>query len=91
MTEPEAGSDLTSLTTNAVEDGDHYILNGRKAFITGGGHASHYMVYTRFDNVRGYRGIGGLIVEKGMSGFLVRQAGKIHGAPGNALLRSVLR
>jgi len=69
MTEPEAGSDLTSLTTNAVDDGDHYILNGRKAFITGGGHASHYMVYTRFNNIKGYKGIGGLLVEKGMPGF----------------------
>ncbi len=69
MTEPEAGSDLTSLTTNAVEDGDHYILNGRKTFITGAGHASHYMVYTRFGNVKGYKGVGGLLVEKGMPGF----------------------
>lgn len=69
MTEHEAGSDLTALTTNAAEDGDYYILNGSKTFITGGGHASHYMVYTRFDDIKGYKGIGGLIVEKGMPGF----------------------
>jgi alkylation response protein AidB-like acyl-CoA dehydrogenase len=69
MTEPEAGSDLTSLSTHAVEDGDGFILNGRKAFITGGGHASHYMVYTRFGDIKGYRGIGGLLVEHGMPGF----------------------
>jgi alkylation response protein AidB-like acyl-CoA dehydrogenase len=69
MTEPGAGSDLTSLTTHAVEDGDGYILNGRKSFITGGGHASHYMVYTRFGETKGYKGIGGLLVEKGMPGF----------------------
>ncbi|HQI01572.1 MAG TPA: acyl-CoA dehydrogenase family protein [Deltaproteobacteria bacterium] len=69
MTEPEAGSDLTSLTTHAVEDGDGYVLNGRKSFITGGGHASHYMVYTRFGETKGYKGIGGLLVEKGMPGF----------------------
>ena len=69
MTEPEAGSDLTALTTNAVENGDHYILNGTKTFITGGGHASHYLVYARFGDVKGYRGIGALIVEKGMPGF----------------------
>ncbi len=69
MTEPEAGSDLTSLKTNAVDNGDHFILNGNKAFITGGGHASHYMVYTRFDSIPGYKGIGGLVVEKGMPGF----------------------
>ncbi|HDP80551.1 MAG TPA: acyl-CoA dehydrogenase [Spirochaetes bacterium] len=69
MTEPEVGSDLTSLSTRVVEDGDHYVLNGRKAFITGGGHASHYMVYTRFGDIRGYKGIGGVIVEKGTPGF----------------------
>ncbi len=69
MTEPEAGSDLTALRTNAVEDGNSYVLNGRKAFITGGGHATHYLVYTRFDNIKGYKGIGSLIVEKGMEGF----------------------
>lgn len=69
MTEPEAGSDLTALSTRAVEDGDEYILNGKKCFITGGGHASHYMVYTRFGDVKGYKGIGGLLVEKGTPGF----------------------
>jgi alkylation response protein AidB-like acyl-CoA dehydrogenase len=69
MTEPEAGSDLTSLSTTAIESGDKYILNGRKSFITGGGYASHYLVYSRFDNIPGYKGIGGLIVEKDMAGF----------------------
>jgi butyryl-CoA dehydrogenase len=69
MTEPEAGSDLTALATHAVEDGDSYILNGKKCFITGGGHASHYMVYTRFGDIKGYKGIGGLLVEKGTPGF----------------------
>ncbi len=69
MTEPESGSDLTSLTTKAMSDGDHYILNGTKTFITGGGHASHYMVYCRVDDISGYKGIGGLLVEKDTPGF----------------------
>jgi len=69
MTEPEAGSDLTSLETVAVEDGDGYVINGRKIFITGGGEASHYLVYTRFGDVKGYKGIGGVIIEKGTPGF----------------------
>jgi len=69
MTEPEAGSDLTSLATFAEDKGDHYILNGRKCFITGGGFASHYLVYTRFGETRGYKGIGGIILEKGTPGF----------------------
>jgi alkylation response protein AidB-like acyl-CoA dehydrogenase len=69
MTEPEAGSDLTALTTKAVDGGDHFVLNGRKTFITGGGHASHYMVYCRLSDTPGYKGIGGLLVENGMPGF----------------------
>ncbi len=69
MTEPEAGSDLTSLSTVAEDKGDHYLLNGRKCFITGGGEASHYMVYTRFGETKGYKGIGGILLEKGMPGF----------------------
>ena len=69
MTEPGAGSDLTALSTNVREDGDHYILYGRKSFITGGGEASHYLVYVRFGDIPGYKGIGAIIVEKGMPGF----------------------
>ena len=69
MTEPEAGSDLTSLSTTLEEKDGHYVLNGRKSFITGGGMASHYMVYTRFGDVKGYKGIGAVIVEKGAPGF----------------------
>jgi len=69
MTEPEAGCDLTNLATNVVPDGDDYILNGRKVFITGGGEASHYLVYTRYGDVTGYKGIGAVLAEKGMPGF----------------------
>jgi alkylation response protein AidB-like acyl-CoA dehydrogenase len=69
MTEPEAGSDLTSLSTHIEDKGDHYLLNGNKCFITGGGEASHYLVYTRIGDIKGYKGIGGILVEKGMPGF----------------------
>jgi alkylation response protein AidB-like acyl-CoA dehydrogenase len=69
MTEAEAGSDLTSLSTKLVEAGDGYRLNGRKVFISGGGEASHYLVYCRFGDILGYKGIGGVIVEKGTPGF----------------------
>ncbi|MBP7737753.1 MAG: acyl-CoA dehydrogenase family protein [Spirochaetes bacterium] len=82
MTEPEAGSDLTSLSTRAVEDGDSYILNGKKCFITGGGHASHYMVYTRFGDIKGYKGIGGILVEKGTPGFTFGKQEKFMGLRG---------
>ncbi len=69
MTEPESGSDLTALSTHLTEDGDGYVLNGRKVFITGGGEASHYLVYARFGDIKGYKGIGAVIVEKGAPGF----------------------
>jgi len=69
MTEPAVGSDLTSLSTKLTEDGEDYILNGRKQFITGGGVADHYLVYCRFGDAPGYKGIGGVIVEKGWPGF----------------------
>ncbi|MGQ9572097.1 MAG: acyl-CoA dehydrogenase family protein [Dehalococcoidia bacterium] len=69
MTEPEAGSDLTAVSTKLVEAGDGYILNGRKVFISGGGEASHYLVYCRFGDTPGYGGIGAVIVEKGSPGF----------------------
>lgn len=69
MTEPEAGSDLTALSTELADQGDHYLLNGRKCFISGGGEASHYLVYSRFGNVSGYKGIGAVLVEKGAQGF----------------------
>lgn len=69
MTEPEVGSDLTSLQTTVEDKGDHLLLNGRKSFITGGGHASHYLVYCRFGEKPGYKAIGAVIAEKGMEGF----------------------
>ena len=69
MTEPECGSDLTSLSTTLEENGDHYVMNGRKCFITGAGHASHYLVYCRFGEKKGYKSIGGVLIEKGTPGF----------------------
>lgn len=69
MTEPNSGSDLTSLSTKTVDKGGHLVLNGRKTFISGGGEASHYLVYTRFGDVPGYKGIGAVILEKGTPGF----------------------
>ena len=82
MTEPEAGSDLTSLVTHVEDKGDHLLLNGKKVFTTGGGHASHYMVYTRFDNTPGHRGIGAVIAEKDMPGFTFGKQEKFMGLNG---------
>ncbi len=69
MSEPEAGSALTDLATRAESCDGGYRLNGRKCFVTGGGHSGAYMVYCRFGDVRGAPGIGAIVVEKGTPGF----------------------
>lgn len=69
MTEPEAGSALTDLTTRAVLKGDHYVVNGQKRFISGGGHSDYYMVYVRMSEAKGAKGIGGIVIEKDSPGF----------------------
>jgi butyryl-CoA dehydrogenase len=68
MTEPEAGSDAASITTTAVKDGDHWVLNGRKIFITNGEKADTYVVTARTAREAGARGITDFIVEKSMPG-----------------------
>jgi acyl-CoA dehydrogenase len=73
MSEPATGSDLAGITTRAVRDGDHFVLNGAKTFITGGHHADLVIVVARTtvdpDNRRA--GLSLLVVEKGMPGFTV--------------------
>lgn len=71
LSEPEAGSDATSQKTTAIDNGDHYILNGNKNWITNGGSASVYLVMAQTDLEKGHRGINCLIVERGMEGFTV--------------------
>lgn len=63
LTEPGAGSDAASLKTRAVRDGDHYVLNGTKAFISGGGENEVYVCMVRTGD-EGHRGISCLVVEK---------------------------
>ncbi len=69
LTEPEAGSDASSIRTRAVKDGDFYILNGTKQWITNGGEADIYTIFATTDPSRGARGISAFIVEKGTKGF----------------------
>jgi len=69
MTEPEAGSDLQGMRTTAVRDGDHYVLNGSKTFISNGQLCDLVIVAARTDPGAGYRGISLLAVERGMPGF----------------------
>ncbi len=71
LSEPEAGSDATALTTTAIDMGDHYLLNGVKNWITNGGTASTYLVMAQTNAAKRHHGINTLIVEKGMEGFTV--------------------
>jgi alkylation response protein AidB-like acyl-CoA dehydrogenase len=69
MTEPGAGSDLQGIQTTAVRDGDHYVLNGQKTFISNGILADLVIVVAKTDPAAGYQGISLLVVERGMDGF----------------------
>jgi butyryl-CoA dehydrogenase len=69
ITEPQAGSDVLSIKTKAEKDGNYYILNGLKQFITNGGEADFYTVIALTDPKKGIRGASAFIVEKGMEGL----------------------
>ena len=68
LTEPDAGSDAASLKTRAVREGDHYVLDGAKAFISGGGTSDLYVCMVRTGDA-GSRGISCIVVEKGTPGL----------------------
>jgi len=69
LSEPEAGSDATSQSTTAIDQGDHYLINGTKNWITSGGRADVYLVIAQTDKSKGHKGINAFILEKGMEGF----------------------
>ncbi|MBU2704224.1 alkylation response protein AidB-like acyl-CoA dehydrogenase, partial [Sporomusaceae bacterium BoRhaA] len=69
LTEANAGTDSASQQTTAVQDGDDYIINGSKMFITNGGEAETYVIFAMTDKSKGNKGITAFILEKGMPGF----------------------
>ncbi len=73
MSEPNSGSDVTSMQLKATKKGDRYILNGTKMWITNGPHADVIVVYAKTDPALGHKGISAFIVEKGSKGFSVAQ------------------
>ena len=73
MSEPAAGSDLQGVKTKAIRNGDHYVLNGSKTFITNGWHADLVIVVAKTNPAAGGKGTSLLLVERGMKGF---EAGK---------------
>jgi len=71
LTEPQAGSNAAALQTKAVKNGDHYVINGTKAWITNGGVADAAIAYVNTDPTKGEKGITAMVVEKGTPGFNV--------------------
>jgi alkylation response protein AidB-like acyl-CoA dehydrogenase len=74
LTEAEAGSDATNLNTLARRDGDHYVLDGRKVFVTNGRESAAALVICQTDRARGRHGISAFVVRKGTPGFTVGRA-----------------
>ena len=69
VTEPGAGSDVAACKTTAIKDGDDYIINGEKMWITGAGYSDFFFVLAKTDPDAGYKGMSGFIVEKDAEGF----------------------
>jgi butyryl-CoA dehydrogenase len=69
VTEPEAGSDASAIQTTAKKEGDHYVINGMKHFITNGAVADIYVVIAMTNKAKGARGATAFIIEKGTEGF----------------------
>jgi len=84
LTEPNAGTDASGQQTKAVLDGDEYILNGSKIFITNGKEADNYIIFAMTDKSKGTKGISAFIVEKGTPGFTFGTKEKKMGIRGSA-------
>jgi len=82
ISEPDAGSAATDAKTSARLVGDHYVLNGTKRWISNGGEADYYLVYTRLSDEPGAKGIGALIVEKNMPGVSFGASERLMGFRG---------
>ncbi|MCM3624525.1 acyl-CoA dehydrogenase [Brevibacillus borstelensis] len=84
LTEPNAGSDAGRIRTSAVRDGDAFVLNGNKVFITNGGEADVYIAFAVTDPSMGTRGISAFIVDKDTPGFSVGKKEKKMGLHGSS-------
>jgi acyl-CoA dehydrogenase len=94
VTEPQSGSDVSSIRTRARRDGDSYVINGQKNWITWGGHAHYVLLFARTSEAGGSDGISAFIVDTKTPGFrLGRQEHKMgrHGAPNHELFFDDMR
>lgn len=73
LSEPEAGSDVAAMQCSATEDGDGYLLNGEKTWISNGGIADFYVLFARTGEAPGSRGISAFIVDAGLPGFEIAE------------------
>jgi alkylation response protein AidB-like acyl-CoA dehydrogenase len=71
LTEPSAGSDAGNGKTTAIKDGDEYVINGSKCWITNGGYSTVFVIYALTDPTKGMKGLSAFIVEKGRPGFTI--------------------
>lgn len=84
LTEPNAGTDAAGQQTIAIEDGDDYIINGTKIFITNAEYADIYIIFAMTDKSKGTKGITAFILEKGTPGFTIGKKEKKLGIRGSA-------
>ena len=90
LTEPNAGTDASAQQTMAVREGDHYVLNGTKIFITNASHADVFIIMAMTDKSKGTKGISAFIVEKDFPGFSIGKKEKKLGIRGSATCELIM-
>jgi len=83
LTEPNAGSDASGIEATAIRDGDHYVVNANKVFVTNGGVADTCLMFVRTDPSAGRRGISVIVAERGAPGFVVGELEDLCGVRAN--------
>ncbi|MBW2028570.1 MAG: acyl-CoA dehydrogenase family protein [Deltaproteobacteria bacterium] len=83
ITEPNAGSDASAIEATAIRDGDHYVINANKVFVTNGGVADTCLIFARTDPEAGRKGISVIVVERGTPGFVVGDLEDLCGVRAN--------
>ncbi len=83
LTEPNAGSDASGITATAILDGDHYVINANKVFVTNGGVADICLIFARTDPDAGRKGISVVVAERGTPGFVVGDLEDLTGVRAN--------
>ena len=91
LTEPNAGTDAAGVATKAVLEGEQYVLNGSKIFITNGKDADIYIIFAMTDPTKGTKGISAFIVEKGTPGFTFGTKEKKMGIRGSSTYELIFR